>query len=181
MPHFEAVCASKLVAVSSDLTQLGLGLSNVVRADLVQKIDVVLHCAANVDFAASLDDSFEMNVRGSLRLLAFAAECKSLSAFVHVSTAFVASHLPSGSRIAEELVPLGFDAAEMLARIDAMPLEQKQNRRTVKQLVGNWPNVYCFSKAVAEHLMVANRGHVPLIIVRPSIVGAAAEEPVCVH
>jgi len=37
--------------------------------------------------------------------------------------------------------------------------------------------VYSFTKAVAEHLLRDERGHLPLVIVRPSIVTPAWKEP----
>lgn len=40
-----------------------------------------------------------------------------------------------------------------------------------------YPNTYTFSKWMAEHLVISNRGNMPVAIVRPSIVGAAAKDP----
>ena len=46
-------------------------------------------------------------------------------------------------------------------------------------LLGNFPNAYTFSKRMAEHLLnVRNTKQIPLLIVRPSIIGASLEEPV---
>lgn len=48
-----------------------------------------------------------------------------------------------------------------------------------KNLLGNFPNTYCFSKRMAEHLLTTwNTKGIPLLIVRPSIIGASLEEPV---
>jgi hypothetical protein len=47
-----------------------------------------------------------------------------------------------------------------------------------KSIIGNFPNTYTFSKRMAEHLLVGrNSKKIPLLIVRPSIVGASLEEP----
>ena len=39
------------------------------------------------------------------------------------------------------------------------------------------PNVYSFTKAVTEQLIRDESGHLPLVIVRPSIVTPAWKEP----
>jgi hypothetical protein len=41
-----------------------------------------------------------------------------------------------------------------------------------------WPNSYTFSKAISEHLLQQNKEHVPVTIVRPSIITCAIKEPV---
>ena len=47
-----------------------------------------------------------------------------------------------------------------------------------KNLLGNFPNTYTFSKRMAEHLLAEkNTKNIPLVIVRPSIIGASLEEP----
>ena len=40
------------------------------------------------------------------------------------------------------------------------------------------PNTYTFTKAIAEHLLLEQSGSVPVVIVRPSIVGASWQEPI---
>jgi len=44
-------------------------------------------------------------------------------------------------------------------------------------LIGARPNVYTFTKAVAEKLIDEQRGNVPVAIIRPSIVTASLAEP----
>lgn len=44
------------------------------------------------------------------------------------------------------------------------------------RLLGKWPNTYSFTKAVAEDIV--RRSHLPVCIVRPSIVIATWKEPV---
>ena len=39
------------------------------------------------------------------------------------------------------------------------------------------PNTYTYTKALAEHLLLEERGDTPVAIVRPSIVGASWKEP----
>jgi len=44
--------------------------------------------------------------------------------------------------------------------------------------VGNRPNTYTYTKALAEHLLTEECGTIPLAIVRPTIVTAALKEPI---
>ena len=44
-------------------------------------------------------------------------------------------------------------------------------------MVGERPNTYTFTKAIAEQLINEERGSLPISIVRPSIVAGAIEEP----
>ena len=46
-----------------------------------------------------------------------------------------------------------------------------------KDIIGKFPNTYTFTKNIGEKLLKKHRGNVPLVIVRPSIIGAAAYEP----
>ncbi len=45
------------------------------------------------------------------------------------------------------------------------------------RLVGTCPNTYIYTKSVAEQLLKEEKGDIPLVIVRPSIVMGSAKEP----
>ena len=48
-----------------------------------------------------------------------------------------------------------------------------------KTILGNFPNTYTFTKRMAEHLIHENnQKHIPILILRPSIIGASLNEPV---
>jgi len=47
-------------------------------------------------------------------------------------------------------------------------------------ILRQWPNTYTFTKAIAERLLLDERGHVPAVIFRPSIVTASLKEPISV-
>ena len=50
--------------------------------------------------------------------------------------------------------------------------------RLTRLTVGERPNTYTFTKAIAEQLIKEERGSLPIAIVRPSIVAGAIEEPI---
>ena len=69
----------------------GLGLSKEDEEELVQSCNVVVNCAASIDFNAPLDYALEINVRGAQRMLQLAKKMKNLLIFTHVSTSYVNS------------------------------------------------------------------------------------------
>jgi len=47
-----------------------------------------------------------------------------------------------------------------------------------KSIIGPFPDTYCYSKRMIEHLIIQqNKTNIPLVILRPSIIGTAANEP----
>lgn len=46
------------------------------------------------------------------------------------------------------------------------------------KMIGNRPNTYTYTKAIAEYLLYQNKEELPVVIFRPSIVGASWNEPV---
>ena len=46
-------------------------------------------------------------------------------------------------------------------------------------MIGPFPNTYTFTKRMTEHLLIENnKKQIPLLVMRPSIISAALEEPV---
>lgn len=56
-----------------------------------------------------------------------------------------------------------------------MPIEEIELKQ--KDIIGKFPNTYTFTKNIGEKLLKKHRGDIPLVIIRPSIIGAAAAEP----
>lgn len=46
------------------------------------------------------------------------------------------------------------------------------------KMISNRPNTYTYTKAIAEYLLYQNKEELPVVIFRPSIVGASWNEPV---
>ncbi|MFD9548841.1 SDR family oxidoreductase [Nocardia salmonicida] len=81
--------------VRGDLTQPELGLSRADRDLVLDGLDCVVHCAANVIFDAGAEAMNAVNVDGTRRVLGLAQAAG--ARFVHVSTAFVEMDLPPDS------------------------------------------------------------------------------------
>jgi nucleoside-diphosphate-sugar epimerase len=56
---------------------------------LINDLDIIINCAASVDFNERLCDALQINYFGCLRMLELATECKHLDVFTHMSTCYV--------------------------------------------------------------------------------------------
>lgn len=142
------------------------------RERITDRVTHVVHAAAAVDFGLPLDAAARANVAAALNLLELARACRSLCKFVCVSTAYVTPHPGNGALIGETLAPLPEPADDIYrAILDGRAGERELLART------QHPNTYTLTKSLAEHLLLARRGGVPLAIVRPSIISASRTHP----
>lgn len=135
--------ADRVVAVPGDIETDGLGLDASTRKRLAGEVSDIIHCAASVSFALPLEESREINVDGTRRLLELGEECREqggLRRFSYVSTAYVA----------------GTHAGEF--REDQLDVGQA------------FRNPYERSKFEAERLVHSYRDRLPIQVFRPSIV-----------
>ncbi len=70
-------------------TNLGLNEQNF--KEIISTVQIIINCAASVDFNARLDESLLINVKGTKNMFDLACQVKNLLNFVHVSTAYVNS------------------------------------------------------------------------------------------
>jgi thioester reductase-like protein len=136
--------AQRLVAVRGDVAQPGLGLPRATRDLLAHEVAEIVHAAASVQFTLPLEEARAINVAGTRRLLALAERCAArgdgLRRFAHVSTAYVAGDC-AGAFGEDELV------------------------------CGQaFRNTYEQTKWESERLVRAHAGHLPIQVLRPSIV-----------
>ena len=69
----------------------GLDLSPKDLQLLIENVNLVIHCAASVDFNARLDQAIQVNVRGTLRMFELCRKIKNIENFTHISTCYVNS------------------------------------------------------------------------------------------
>ena len=58
---------------------------------LIEKVNIVINCAAPLGFNAPLNEAIQFNVQGTLRILALCKRVQHLENFVHVSTCYANS------------------------------------------------------------------------------------------
>jgi thioester reductase-like protein len=130
----------RLTAVAGDIEEDGFGLSRASTARLQGEVTTVLHCAASVSFDLPLDESREVNVEGTRRMVEFARSCPRLRRFSYVSTAYVAGE------------------PNRIFREDELAVGQR------------FRNAYERSKFEAEIVVRREGADLPVQILRPSIV-----------
>ncbi|KAG8225251.1 hypothetical protein J437_LFUL008789 [Ladona fulva] len=164
---------SKVVSISGDVGEAGLGLSQDDRQLLCSKISVVFHSAATVRFNEGLGNAATLNTLGTLRMVQLCKELENLQAFVHVSTAY---SNPSQKHVGEEVYPPPADPNKILQCVQGMKADVLD--AIAPRFIGGHPNTYTFTKALAENVVTKEAQGLPTAIVRPSIVTAAWKEPV---
>lgn len=141
--------ATRVRVVNGDVTAPGLGLDPT--DPLVRRIDTVVHCAATTNFSEPDDVYRRLNIGGTENAVAFAQRAS--ARLVHVSTAYVCGKL------------------DELAGPGATFLESELDRGQ------RFNNGYEASKLQAERIVRdAERGGLPVAIVRPGIVCGHSED-----
>lgn len=156
--------------LDGDLERPDLGRTDL--AEALAGVTHVVHAAASIEFDLPARDALRANHDTTRNLLALAQGIPTLRRFVYVSTAYVTPHTGDETPIPERLVSLpdSADALVQQIRAGAIP-DDALLRRT------GHPNTYTLTKCLAEHLVEAERGNVPVSIVRPSIISAARRHP----
>lgn len=183
---------ARVEIVEGDIAHPDLALDPTIAARLREEVDLVVHCAALVDFDPDVRLALASNAVGALMVGAFAASC-ARARLLHVSTCYVAGYREG--RIDEAPVgattPNGtpFDAEAELAALEAAIAETEAEHagdpptrvmvelgRTRAQALG-WPNSYTYTKALAEGLVTARYPKLVHAVLRPSIVESALAFP----
>ncbi|NP_001036967.1 fatty-acyl reductase [Bombyx mori] len=164
----------KIIPISGDITAPKLGLCDEERNILINEVSIVIHSAASVKLNDHLKFTLNTNVGGTMKVLELVKEMKNLAMFVYVSTAYS----NTSQRILEEkLYPQSLNLNEIQKFAEEHYILGKDNDEMIK-FIGNHPNTYAYTKALAENLVAEEHGEIPTIIIRPSIITASAEEPV---
>ncbi|KAG5330621.1 FACR1 reductase, partial [Acromyrmex charruanus] len=160
--HFSSF--EKIVPISGDVSEKGLGLSATDRQMLVERVTIIIHAAASVRFNNSLAYIICTNVRATRDICILAQSMKNLKALVYISTAF--AHL-NKTFIEEKMYPPIADWRKMIEIVETLD-EHTLNVFMVKCL-HYAPNTYIFSKNLAENIIQEYSSSLPCAIVRPSI------------
>ncbi|XP_052738718.1 fatty acyl-CoA reductase 1 [Bicyclus anynana] len=162
----------KVFFIAGDCSELGLGIGADDRTLIVNRTNIIFHVAASVRFYDSLKKAAKLNLRGTREIVELAKEVRNLEALIHVST----SYANTNRECIEEVIYPAFadwrDTLEICDNIDDNTL----NIVTAKYL-GELPNTYTFTKQLAEHVMAEQKGKLPIVIMRPSIVISSLNEP----
>ncbi|CAH2211078.1 fatty acyl-CoA reductase 1-like [Pararge aegeria] len=164
---------SKVFFIAGDCGELRLGLSEEDRALLINRTHIIYHAAASVRFDDPLKASVKLNLRGTIEMIELANHVQNLECFVHVST----SYANTNRNLIEEVMYPAHDNWRELLNICEDIDDHTLNVLTPKY-IGGMPNTYVFVKQLAEHVVYEQKGKLPVVITRPSVVVASISEPV---
>ncbi|KAH8306309.1 hypothetical protein KR018_007384 [Drosophila ironensis] len=165
---------NRTLPISGDCMEPDLGISAADRRLLTSEVHIVVHGAATVRFNEHLHSALVINTRSTRLMLQLAKEMTHLESFVHVSTGYCNFQK---DHIHESFYPelLGRSSAEILSLVEK---ESKESiEKMTPDLLGEFPNSYTFSKALAEDVVLRETGDLPLCIFRPAIIIASVKEP----
>ncbi|XP_024886093.1 fatty acyl-CoA reductase 1-like [Temnothorax curvispinosus] len=162
----------KLVPISGDIREKGLGLSAADRQMLIERVSIIIHGAASVRFNDTLKNAIFANTRATRDICILAQSMKNLKALVYVSTAYTNVNNPF---IEEKVYPPIADWQKTIDVAESLD-EHTLNIFTAKYL-DYAPNTYNFSKNLAESIIQEYSFSLPCAIVRPSMVCPSLKEP----
>lgn len=87
MPQYEET-VSKIFPIEGDIIKDNLAIKPEDTEKLINEIEVIINCAASVDFNERLCDAFQINYFGALRMQDLAHRCKKIKVLTHVSTCY---------------------------------------------------------------------------------------------
>ncbi|KAF9424208.1 hypothetical protein HW555_000601 [Spodoptera exigua] len=166
----------KVVAVSGDVSELKLGLSEKDWNTIADEVDLIFHLAATTRFDETLKTATFINVRGTREIVTLGKACKKLRSFVYVSTAF--SHARDEyvyGEVLEKFSPSPVSPETMIGIAETM--EEERIIDITTKLIKSWPNTYTFTKAIAEDIVNTMGKDLPICVVRPAVVTCTIREP----
>ncbi|XP_006895133.1 PREDICTED: fatty acyl-CoA reductase 2 [Elephantulus edwardii] len=162
----------KIRAIYADLSKSDLAISKEDLQELLSCTNIIFHCAATVRFDVHLRYAVQLNVIATQQLLLMANQMTKLEAFIHMSTAYSNCNL---KHIDEVIYACPVEPKKI---IDSMEwLDDSIIEEITPKLIGDLPNTYVYTKALAEMLLQQEKGNINMAIIRPSIVGASWQEP----
>ncbi|XP_029455855.1 LOW QUALITY PROTEIN: fatty acyl-CoA reductase 2 [Rhinatrema bivittatum] len=162
----------KLVPISAELTQPNLAISAEDTQKLLADVNIVFHCAATIRFDEPLKHALQLNVIATQQLLVLARQMQNLEAFIHISTAYANCNR---RHIDEVIYPPPVEPRKLIDSVEWM--DDSVIREITPKLIGDWPNIYTYTKALAESVVDQESRNFKVAIIRPSIVGASWKEP----
>lgn len=153
--------------VVGELSDKNFGFEATVLEELIDRVNIIYHSAATIKFSTPLQTAIKTNVIGTLRTIELAKCIRNLSAYIYCSTAFCNSN--NRGIIMERVYQGHHDPYEMMRMVEDETIWENFTSEQCKQIIGDHPNTYTFTKNLSENLIMAEMKNMPVAIVRPSI------------
>ncbi|KAK9755934.1 hypothetical protein RND81_01G060300 [Saponaria officinalis] len=195
---FNSFISEKVTVVAGDITLEDLSIKDLnLKNELWSHIDVIVNLAANTNFDERYDVSLYLNTFGAKHVLDFAKKCTKLKVFIQVSTAYVSGETAgvvkeTPYKMGEALNGRHGLDIEMEKRLVEYKLEDLFAEGATQDVIKlamkdmaiqrakhwGWPNVYVFTKALGEMLLMQDQEDIPLVFLRPTIVTSTFQDPI---
>ncbi|XP_066999376.2 putative fatty acyl-CoA reductase CG5065 [Anabrus simplex] len=162
----------KIIPIAGDVAEPELGINKLDQNRLIDNVAVVFHAAATVRFDEPLKSAVVINMLSTRKLLALCHRMHNIEAFIHISTAYCNC---DREEVDEIVYSPQYDPENVIQWMEWM--DDRLIDAISPLLLGQRPNSYTFSKALAESILVREKGTLPVSIVRPSIVLSTWREP----
>ncbi|KAI5021261.1 hypothetical protein ZWY2020_055106 [Hordeum vulgare] len=194
---FSSFIENKISPLAGDIVYESCALSSSTIDQMSKEIDVIVSVAATTSFYERYDVALASNALGVAHVCQLATKCSNLKMLLHVSTAFVAGDQEG------LLLEKSFNSGESLRKGYTLDIESeikfvenvksklrmqlcsdKIEKKEMKELGlkrarhFGWPNVYSLTKALGEMLLGNLGRHLPVVIVRPSIILSTFQDPI---
>ncbi|MED6285652.1 cyclin-dependent kinase inhibitor far1, partial [Characodon lateralis] len=116
--------------------------------------------------------ALQLNVIATQQLLSLAQQMHHLEVFIHISTAYANCNC---KHIDEIIYPPPVEPKKLIESLEWM--DDGIVRDITPRLIGDRPNTYTYTKALAEYVVQQEQDKLNIGIIRPSIVGASWQEP----
>ncbi|MFT7581524.1 MAG: nucleoside-diphosphate-sugar epimerase [Myxococcota bacterium] len=176
-----AFLAKRVTVLEGDCGKPKAGLDAATLKNL-KGLDAIVHFAGLTDFDPDPAQSFAINIVGAVEMAEIAVQLD--AKLIHCSTCFVAGN--NGGFVAEAVTPgvsptgVIFEPQAELARLEVIASSDSDKSDRIaaaraRAIELGWPNIYTFTKAMAEHLLAEHTAKTT--IVRPAIVECSVHYP----
>lgn len=196
--YFRQFCLNKIECVTGEVTEKNFGLSSEAFKRLADRVDVVIHAAACVEFRDQLQRALRINTLSSLNIADLIKAAGNIP-LVHVSTCY-AHGFNKGDCHEEVVVPTSkafqrnakgfYDVRPLIAKLQKKINDVEENCSRSDQLAYRlvelgikesnrygWNDTYTFTKWLGEQMTMEALQDSTLTIVRPAIIESTYQEP----
>lgn len=163
------LATKKIVFVLGDIVLSNFGLSEHDLEKVRYDTTIIIHSAASIALNSELAKAIEQNCLPCLELARMASSFPKLKVLVQTSTAYVNTFLPNG-KVLEKIYT---NVAEQDPEQELQHILKTGDHQNTSQYT--WP--YAHSKHLMERLLHHRHKDLPILIVRPSIIGPAIRHP----
>lgn len=145
-----------------------MGLSIDDETDLINRIEIVIHAAANIRFNEPLLDLINCNVRATRELLRLCENMAKIQLFVYISAAHAAC--PRG-HVKEQFYPVTLDPCKLIELADLIQSEHDKETflKLTNTIIRPWTNPNFFTMTLCEDLVRQFSDRISVTVIRPSI------------